>query len=49
MKGWALVMVNGDRCSPQTIATRCTMYQQYTTEEALQNAAKSYKGLTNHW
>jgi hypothetical protein len=49
MKGWALVMVNGDRCSPQTIATRCTMYQQYTTEEALQNAAKSYKGLTNRW
>lgn len=26
--------------------TRCTYYEQYTTEEALQAAAKSYKGLT---
>lgn len=48
MKGWALVRVIGDRCSPQTIVTRCTLYQQYTTEEALQIAAKSYKGLTNN-
>ena len=48
MKGWALVRVIDDRCSPQTIVTRCTLYQQYTTEEALQAAAKSYKGLTNH-
>ena len=46
MKGWALVLVSGDRCSAQTIVTRCTLYQQYTTEEALQAAAKSYKGLT---
>ena len=46
MKGWALVRVIDDRCSPQTIVTRCTLYQQYTTEEALQVAAKSYKGLT---
>ena len=48
MKGWALVRVADNRCSPQTIVTRCTLYQQYTTEEALQAAAKSYKGLTNH-
>ena len=48
MKGWALVRVVNDRCSPQTIVTRCTLYQQYTTEEALQTAAKSYKGLTDH-
>ena len=48
MKGWALVRVIDNRCSPQTIVTRCTFYQQYTTEEALQIAAKSYKGLTNN-
>ena len=47
MKGWALVRVADNRCSPQTIVTRCTLYQQYTTEEALQTAAKSYKGLTD--
>ena len=46
MKGWALVRVIDDRCSPQTIVTGCTLYQQYTTEEALQEAAKSYGGLT---
>ena len=46
MKGWALVRVIDDRCSPQGIVTRCTLYQQYTTEEALQKAAKSYKGIT---
>jgi hypothetical protein len=46
MKGWALVKVIGDHCSSQTIVTRCTLYQQYTTEEALQAAAKSYGGLT---
>ena len=42
----ALVRVSDDRCSPQTIVTRCTLYQQYTTKEALQVAAKSYGGLT---
>ena len=47
MKGWALVLVNGDRCSPQGIVTRCTLYQRYTTEEALQVAAESYGGLTD--
>jgi len=46
MKGWALVRVVNDRCSPQTIVTRCTLYQQYTTEEALEKAADSYGGLT---
>lgn len=46
MKGWALVRVIDDRCSSQTIVTRCTLYQQYTTEEARQAAAKSYGGLT---
>lgn len=46
MKGWALVRVIDDRCSPQTIVTHCTLYQQYTTKEALQTAAESYGGLT---
>ena len=47
MKGWALVLVKGERCSAQTIVTRCTFYQEYTTEEALQKAADSYGGLTD--
>ena len=46
MKGWALVKVIDDRCSPQTIVTRCTLYQQYTTDEALEKAADSYGGLS---
>lgn len=45
-KGWALVHVIGNRCSSQTIVTRCTAYQAYTTDEALQEAAQSYGGLT---
>ena len=45
--GWALVRVIGDRCSPQTIQTRCTLYQQYMTDEALQRAVKSYGGITD--
>lgn len=47
MKGWALVRVAGDRCSPQGIVTRCSYYQQYTTDAALKTAAASYGGLTN--
>lgn len=46
MKGWALVRVVNDRCSPQGIVTRCTFYEQYTTGEALEKAADSYGGLT---
>ena len=45
-KGWALVLVKGERCSPQTIVTRCTLYLEFTTKEALEKAAKSYGGLT---
>ena len=45
-KGWALVLVRGERCSPQTIVTHCTLYQEYMTEDALQKAADSYGGLT---
>ena len=46
MKGWALVKVIDDRCSSQGIVTRCMVYEQYTTEEALKRAADSYGGLT---
>ncbi len=46
MKGWALVRVQGRNCSSQGIVTRCTYYEQYTTEEALQNAAKTYGGIS---
>lgn len=47
MKGWALVHVRDERCSTQTAVTRCTYYKQFTTEEALQEAAASYGGLTD--
>lgn len=46
MKGWALIHVRGERCSTQTAVTRCTYYKQFTTEEALLEAAESYGGLT---
>ncbi len=46
MMGWALVRVNGDNCSAQGIVTRCTYYKKYTTDEALQETVKDYKGLT---
>ena len=46
-KGWALVLVRGERCSSQGLVTRCSTYQGYTTEEALQAAAESYGGLTD--
>jgi hypothetical protein len=47
MKGWALVRVAGDRCSPQGIVTRCSYYEQFTTDAALKTAAASYGGLTD--
>lgn len=46
MKGWTLVHVRKERCSTQTAVTRCTYYKRFTTEEALQEAAASYGGLT---
>ena len=45
MKGWALVRVMGRSCSTQSIVIRCNYYQKFTTEEALEAAAKSYGGL----
>ena len=46
MKGWALVLVRGEKCTSQTIVTCSTFFQSYTTEEAMQSAAESYGGLT---
>lgn len=46
MKGWALIHVRDESCSTQTVITRSTYYKQFTTEEALQDAAASYGGLT---
>lgn len=53
MCGWALVRVissatpGEERCSTQSLVTNCRLYEQYTTEEALQQAAESYGGLTS--
>lgn len=44
-KGWALVLVIGDSCSSQSIVTRCTYYEQFTTKEVRKAAARSYGGL----
>ena len=41
-RGWALVLTDGKRCSSQGIVTRCTLYKQYTTQEALITAAQSH-------
>ena len=46
MKGWALVRVINGRCSPQVIVTRCTLYEQHTTEKALEAATNDYDDLT---
>ena len=46
MSGWALVRVDGDRCSPQEVITRSTYYEAFATEEALLSAAETYGGLT---
>jgi len=41
-KGWALVLVMGESCSSQSIVTRCKFYEQFTTEELMNEAAKTY-------
>ncbi|MBQ8703448.1 MAG: hypothetical protein IJ524_03620 [Bacteroidales bacterium] len=46
MMGWALVRVAGDHCSPQSLVSQCSYYEQFTTEAALTAAAESYGGLT---
>lgn len=46
MLGFGLVRIVDGHASPQRVVTRCTYYERFTTEEALQAAAKSYGGLT---
>lgn len=46
MMGFGLVQIKDGVASHQRVVTRCTYYERYTTEEALQEAAKSYGGLT---
>lgn len=47
MKGWALVMIRGERWSTQEVVTRCNLYKRYTTDAALHASAESYGGLTD--
>lgn len=46
MLGFGIVRLKDSHASRQHVVTRCTYYERYTTEEALQAAAKSYGGLT---
>ena len=46
MLGFALVRLKDGHASRQRVVTRCNYYERFTTEEALQAAAKSYGGLT---
>ena len=46
MLGFAIVRLKDDHASRQHVVTRCTYYERYTTEEAIQAAAKSYGGFT---
>ena len=46
MRGWALVRISDGRCSTQTLVTNCNYYELYTTEKAMQEAVKTYGGLS---
>jgi len=46
MLGFALVRVQEGHASRQRVVTRCTYYERFTTEEAMQAAAQSYGGMT---
>ena len=46
MRGWALVRMAEDKASSQKVVTRCSLYEQYLTDEAFERATKSYGGLT---
>jgi len=45
MSGFGLVHVIDGCASTQQLVTRCTYYERYATEEALQTAFKEYKGI----
>ena len=49
MMGFGLVQVKEGVASHQRVVTRSSYYERYTSEEALQAAAKSYGGLTGEW
>jgi hypothetical protein len=42
--GWAVVLYSDkeQKASTQQVLTTCRLYEQYTTDEALQRAAESY-------
>lgn len=46
MLGFGIVRLKDGHASRQHVVTRCTYYEHYTSEEALQAAANSYGGLT---
>ena len=46
MLGFGLTRAKDGFASHQRVVTHCKYYERYTTEEALQAAAKSYGGLT---
>ena len=46
MLGFGLTRAKDGFASHQRVVTHCQYYERYTTEEALQAAAKSYGGLT---
>ncbi len=46
MMGFGLVRIVDGHVSTQRVVTRCTYYERYTTEEAIQAAAKSYGGFS---
>ena len=46
MLGFGIVRIKDGHASHQHVVTHCTYYERFTTEEALQAAAKSYGGLT---
>lgn len=49
MMGYGIVWVKEGVASHQRVVTRSSYYKRYTSEEALQAAAKSYGGLTGEW
>lgn len=46
MMGFGVVRIADGHVSSQRVVTRCTYYERFTTEEAMQAAAKSYGGFT---
>ena len=47
MLGFGIVRLQNGHVSRQHVVTRCTYYERFTTEGAIQAAAKSYGGFTD--